>query len=366
MRRLSAAIIVRDESRFIEGCLQSLAGCVDEVVLVDTGSRDDTIEKARRFPISLYRFEWCDDFSAARNFALDRATGEWILYIDADERFEVADPAVLREVLADRRKVAWRLRFHPRIDWTPYAELRLFRNNPRIRFRNRIHERVHDSVAEVMASDGLETGDCMLALQHAGYEDDQSRKNPRNIPMLQERLKHHPDHLYAWWHLGHCLQLAGDLDGAVAAWSQGVTVARRVPPASRLISDCHSAIALMELQRKRGLDVSPLLQECLELYPEHLSLHWIKADVALDRGETGTAGPILESLAAIDPDSFFDSRVAYDKAIFRYLANEALALCRFREGRYNEAAQLYRLVAEHSPNRQACEIKARLAELRAA
>ena len=118
-----------------------MAGIVDEIVVVDTGSTDDTIEKARRFPIKLHEFAWCDDFSAARNYAIEQASGDWILYIDADERLEVPDPAALREALADESKAGWRLRFYPRVGWTPYAELRLFRNDPRIRFKGVIHER---------------------------------------------------------------------------------------------------------------------------------------------------------------------------------------------------------------------------------
>jgi tetratricopeptide (TPR) repeat protein len=366
MNRLAAALIVRDESRFIEECLQSLAGCVDEIVLVDTGSSDDTIEKAQRFPISLYRFAWCGDFSAARNFGLEQAKSDWILYIDADERFGVPDPQVLRDVLADQKKVAWRLRFHPRLDWTPYSELRLFRNDPRIRFRGAIHERMEEGIHAVVRADGMEIGECGLVLQHVGYEDDQTRKNPRNIPLLRSRVQSDPDHLYSWWHLGQCLHLAGDNDAAVAAWTQGMEAARRIPADRRCISDAQSAAWLIKVQIGRGADVSALLEEAIELYPEHLTLTWMKATWSLGRGDYETAGPLLEALAAIDPDTFFDRRVSYHKAIFRHLAKEALALCRFREGRYKEAARLYRQAAEHSPDRQECEIKARLAELRAA
>jgi len=217
MGRLSAALIVRNESAVIEGCLKSLVGQVDEIVLVDTGSCDDTIEKAQRFPIRLHHFAWCDDFSAARNFAIEQATGEWILYIDADERFEVPQPQMLSAVLADDRKVAWNLRFHPRVDWTPYAELRLYRNDPRIRFRGAIHERLHESVEAVACSDGKTIGDCDLTLRHVGYEDDQTYKNSRNIPLLRARLERDPTHLYSWWHLGQCLDLAGDEEGALEA-----------------------------------------------------------------------------------------------------------------------------------------------------
>jgi tetratricopeptide (TPR) repeat protein len=363
--RFSAALIVRDEARFIEGCLQSLVGKADEIVVVDTGSVDDTIEKALQFPTRLYHFAWNNDFSAARNFALEQATGEWILYIDADERFDVPDPELLESILADASKVAWNLRFHPRIDWTPYAEPRLFRNDPRIRFRGVIHESMREGIEHVRLADGREVGTCGLTLHHIGYEDDQSYKNSRNIPLLQARLAREPEHLYSLWHLGRSLHLAGDEEGAIAAWTRGIAVARARPPEARRLDDSLSALALIKLKSQRGEAVEDLLREALELYPSQLALLWINATRALERGDLEAARPRLEELAAIDADTFFDPQIAYEKILFRYLAKEALALCHFRAGRYAEAARFYRLAAQAHPDPSACEIKARLAELRA-
>jgi tetratricopeptide (TPR) repeat protein len=362
---LSAALIVRDESRFIEGCLKSLVGSVDEIVIVDTGSQDDTIEKALRFPVKLYHFAWCNDFSAARNFALEQATGEWILYIDADERFDIPAPRLLDSVLADSQKVAWNVRFHPRIDWTPYGEPRLFRNDPRIRFRGVIHETMREGIETVALADGKETGVCDLALHHVGYEDDQTRKNSRNIPLLRDRLAQDPKHLYSWWHLGQSLLIAGDEVGAMEAWTRGMAAAQTRSPAARRLDDSLSALSLIKLKIKRSEPVDGLLQEALALYPDQLALRWIEAARALDRGELEVARSGLEMLAAIDAETFFDPQVAYEKILFRYLAKEALALCHFRAGRYAEAARLYRLVAQVHPEPNAYEIKAQLAELRA-
>jgi len=362
---LTAALIVRDEQAFIEGCLASLVDHVDEIVLVDTGSHDDTVDKALRFPIKLHHFTWCDDFSAARNFALEHASSDWILYIDADERFEVPHPKTLAAALTDEGAVAFNLRFHPRVDWTPYAELRLFRNDPRIRFRGAIHERIHEGVEAVAHAEGRAIKDSELTLRHLGYEDDQSRKNPRNIPLLRARLARDPGHLFSWWHLGQCLALAGDEDGAIEAWSSGVAVARALPEQTRQLSDALSEASLIRLKVKRGEDVAAQLREALALYPGHLSLQWIDVTLALERGDEGHARPVLEALAAIDPDRFYDRLVSYDKALFRHLAKEALALCHFRAGRFAEAAHLYRLAAVKAPNPQEYELKARLAELRA-
>ena len=366
MGQLTAALIVRDESGLIEDCLTSLTGQVDEIVLVDTGSRDDTIAKARRFPIQLHHFNWCDDFSAARNFAIEQASGDWILYIDADERFAVPRPDMLAGILADDRNIAWNLRFQPRVDWTPYAELRLFRNDPRIRFRGAIHESMREGVEHVLRADGKEIGDCDLTIQHVGYETDQAYKNARNIPLLRVQLERDPNHLYAWWHLGECLCLAGDEDGAIATWTEGARRARSLPAAMRRLSDAQSVVSLIRLSIRRCADVTALLRDARALYPEHLSLRWIEATLALENGDLDAARPTLEVMANIDPDGFYDRRLSYDKAIFRHLAKEALALCHFRTGNFAEAARLYRLAALHSPDREACELKARLAEQRAA
>src|SRR5262245_1489579 len=87
--RISAAMIVRDEEAYLDDCLKSIVDEVDEIVIVDTGSRDRTCDIARRYGARLFDLPWTGDFAAARNHALDRASGDWILYIDADERLAV-------------------------------------------------------------------------------------------------------------------------------------------------------------------------------------------------------------------------------------------------------------------------------------
>ncbi|MCP4375150.1 MAG: glycosyltransferase [bacterium] len=264
--RVSATLIVRNESGYIEECLDSLVGVVDEIVVVDTGSHDDTIEKASRYPVNLCSFAWCDDFSAARNYALDQACGEWILYIDADERLVAPDRRLWDEVLADDNKVAWRLRFYPRVDWPPYAELRLFRNNPRIRFRGVIHENINDSIY----ADGRDVGRCDLALQHVGYEADQEHKLPRNIPLLEKYVREEPGRVYCWWHLGDMLELSGDDDGAANAWRKGIEIARGRP--RQVLSNSLPFVSLIMLQLDTGRLEQDLLDEALRLFPEHLFL----------------------------------------------------------------------------------------------
>jgi len=109
---LSAAIIVRDEAEFLHACLSSIKGVCDEIVVVDTGGSDDSREVARSFGADIGFYEWNNDFAAARNASLEMATGEWILYIDADEQLVELDVDSARAELRDRTDaVALRVRF---------------------------------------------------------------------------------------------------------------------------------------------------------------------------------------------------------------------------------------------------------------
>jgi tetratricopeptide (TPR) repeat protein len=360
---VSATLIVRDEAAFIEDCLRSLVGYVDEMIVVDTGSCDDTVEIARRYPIKLYHFPWCDDFSAARNHALERSGGDHILYIDADERLEVLDRDAFARSLSDRSKIAWQLRLHPRIGWTAYSELRLFRNDPRIRFHGVIHERIHPGVEEVARAERLEIGTCDASLHHVGYESDQRHKNSRNIPLLREYLSSDPDRLYCWWHLGECLRLAGDAEAAVEAWSRGIARLRALEPGRRKLADSALYLSLIKLRHELGAAIDGLVAEALALFPSHLALQWIAAQLAVERGDLESARPVLEHLSAIDAVTFFDPELAYDKALFGHLSAEALALCHFRAGRFEEAARHFHAAALTAPDPAACDLKARLAQL---
>ncbi len=124
MPRITAAMIVRNEERFLPGCLASLRQEVDEIVIVDTGSDDRSREIALDRGAVVIDHPWRSDFAEARNVGLDHATGDWILYIDADERLVVPEPGALRRAVALPDAVAGRVRFRPRVAYTPYREIR--------------------------------------------------------------------------------------------------------------------------------------------------------------------------------------------------------------------------------------------------
>lgn len=108
-------MIVKDEGQFLEECLEAVKGLVDEMVIVDTGSTDNTREIALKFGAKVYDFEWCDDFSAARNESLKHASGDWILVLDADELIDEDGCRNIREAVENGGGVAYSL---PQLHYT--------------------------------------------------------------------------------------------------------------------------------------------------------------------------------------------------------------------------------------------------------
>ncbi len=157
---ISLCMICRNEEHTLFRCLHHVADFVDEIVVVDTGSTDRTLERARRFTDRIFEIPWVDDFSAARNFSLAQARGEWILLLDADEVIYAPELAALRALLRDRASSGLTgvvLELHefevdysclafndeipwPRVETRVAPKLRLVRSTASLRFVGRIHE----------------------------------------------------------------------------------------------------------------------------------------------------------------------------------------------------------------------------------
>lgn len=206
---VSVAMIGRDESAVLQRALRSVAEIAREIIFVDTGSRDDTVSIAQEFGARIFHFEWRDDFASARNAALEQARGAWILSLDCDEELAPGEAPV--EALMAGCSSAEARAFlvdieNMRLDGPPvvHSALRLFRNDPRIRFENPVHESVAESLyanwpQEPVASAGL-------LLRHHGYaRADNADKALRNEKILRAWLEREPLNIYASFKYGAAL-----------------------------------------------------------------------------------------------------------------------------------------------------------------
>jgi tetratricopeptide (TPR) repeat protein len=244
MTRLTLCLIARNEEEMLPGCLASVRGVADELVVVDTGSTDRTRDLARAAGALVLERPWDDDFAAPRNLALSRATGDWVLVLDADERLAPAAGPVVLEAMARGGFDLGFLRFHnaDRPDASAeeilagrarvgaaYSLPRLMRRLPDLRFSGIVHENVTDWAAAHGNRFELLPADVV----HLGYVKELQgslAKRERNLTLLRRRMVLEPEDVTAFGYVALELHQRGDLAGAAAVAEQGWALVPRQPP----------------------------------------------------------------------------------------------------------------------------------------
>ncbi|MEW5767458.1 MAG: tetratricopeptide repeat protein [bacterium] len=195
---ISLCMIVRDEEGQLPRCLASVKDLVDEIIVVDTGSKDKTIQIARSFGAKVYEHPWQNDFSAARNISLSYAQSDWILILDADEELEKDDIPKIRPILMTHKcegltfAVSSQL---PGSGKSRHDSIRLFKNHKEYHYQGIVHN-------QLIIKGLILTTD--VRLYHHGYNlspGQMRKKLERSLPLLKEHLHHHPDDLYARFQL---------------------------------------------------------------------------------------------------------------------------------------------------------------------
>ena len=220
--RLSLCMIVRDEQHTLPQCLAAVAEAVDEIVIVDTGSSDTTIEIARSFGARVIEREWTGSFAEARNVSFAAASGDWLMYLDADEVLVREDLALLRSLTGR----TWREAFY--LAQTSYTGdrdnggavahdvLRVFRNRPEYRFEGRLHEQVAHRLPGYLPERIEASG---VRIEHYGYLGvvrEARRKSERNIELLRLQQAEGPATPFLHFNLGCEYAAAGDRPAALS------------------------------------------------------------------------------------------------------------------------------------------------------
>jgi len=207
--KISLCMIVKNEQKNLERCLASIQGAVDEIIVVDTGSTDETCEVAARFGASVHPFFWKDDFSEARNASLALATGDWILFLDADEALAPGSAEVLKRITELNNdgyfiKIINYIGSEGWVDSCPDLVFRLFRNHPEYRFRGAIHEQIVDVILEKNSQARYQMAED-LVIFHYGYLTQQiieKDKKNRNINIIERELESAPHNRLLRYHYG--------------------------------------------------------------------------------------------------------------------------------------------------------------------
>jgi glycosyltransferase involved in cell wall biosynthesis len=361
MVSVTAALIARDEEAHIGPCLEKLRTIVDEIVVVDTGSVDSTARIAEAIGARVFHVAWKNDFAYARNAALDRASGDWILYVDADER--VVATGDLGDALSNPKAIAARVCFRAASRLSPYHEHRLFRNRADIRFRGIIHETVMPDIKALVGRTGGTIVDAPLSFDHLGYEGDLTAKHKRNLPLLRRAVVDDPERVYLWQVLGEAALGLGDAVAAEDAWRQGLAVLRRRAPWP---SDVQIYADLFDFHLSdTGVvltDIATLIEEANRRHPDAPMILWWSACHYESTGKFAKARECLDRNLAFGPNGPLDDGLGYDLRLFGVFAWSLLGACWLREGEPAKALEWLRRAEAADPSNLEIRTKRGLAE----
>ena len=171
--RLSVCMITKNEEKFLDQCLNSIKNVADEIIIIDTGSNDKTVQIAREHGAQVGFFEWCDDFAAARNISIAQASGDWILILDADEELCIDSVDKMPSLLSQKDVSLYRIAIQNQKTGTKSTNYvpRLFRNIAGLLFMGRVHETILPTLEFISRDWGLTTPIGDLLLIHHGYTD---------------------------------------------------------------------------------------------------------------------------------------------------------------------------------------------------
>ncbi len=223
--KISLCMIVKNEEKNIEKCLLSVKDLVDEIIIVDTGSTDNTPQIAKRLGAKVFFSEWKNDFSFARNESIKYATSPWIFWLDADDYIDEEDKKdfiKFKKILKKTEYMAFRMpTLSVRQGMFEKKDVnyltRIFRNLPEIKFEGKIHEQVLFSITRLKGK----VGTVNIPIYHTGYEDPElvRKKKERNKKILEKALKEEPENPIFLTYLGRTymeewLEGRGDIKSA--------------------------------------------------------------------------------------------------------------------------------------------------------
>lgn len=352
---VSLCMIVKNEEQYLEQCLASIGGAVDEICVVDTGSSDRTIEIAKRFGARVEGHAWRDDFAWARNKAIDMATKRWIIMLDADEELAPEGRASLArlkstpagtcglylrcENLSDDYKGTGTM---------SHLLARIFPNNPRIRYTSPIHEYI--------TIDGKETGiDTKLSdirIIHHGYLAgivSKRDKASRNLAMIRRACDDEPDNAFHWYNLGMTAHVVKDYGLAIEGFERMRDLLQNrergfLPVALVTLAECYSELNNDE---ERALEV---VQTCLTAVPHFSNAHFTQGRILAKLGRREEARSAF--LAAIEDGKHRDVQFVVDDQIYQWKAQLSIGISLGEEQRWEEAIEWYDKGLQNQPSVQ--------------
>lgn len=312
---LALCMIVKNEESVLSHCLESVGGLIDEIILVDTGSDDKTVEIGRRFGARIFFKPWENDFSRARNVSLEKANSDWILVLDADEIISQKDHHNIRNLIKDPHYLGFAL--EPRTygnnpnyrNWiqntgayreekeyagyVPSPHIRLFRNDDRIRFANPVHELVEPSFTR----HGLPYLNTSIPIHHYGKVREPARLEEKArlyLKIGKKKAAADPGNPKALSELGaQYLELK--------AYPEAVSIFQQLEALKPDDPDIQADLGAALLRQGKFEAAEAALQKAVSLFPDHIDALFNLGAVFLKQGRYVEAELVFSHILESQP-----------------------------------------------------------------
>lgn len=309
---LSVCMITKNEEKNISRCLESIKDIADEIIVVDTGSTDKTVEIANNYGAKVSFHKWNNDFSDARNESIKNATKDWILFLDADEELPKEEGLKLKELINNSNLEGFHCRLVNIIKNVNIGDslvFRIFKNNPKYKFKGKIHEQIIPSIQKEKGKNTIGCSD--IKILHYGYDPNVSSlelNHERNIKLLESYKEKDKDSYY-YYCLGNEYARVNEYDKALGAYYRGYNPNIK---ASYMPYLCVN-IAKTLFSCKRYNDEINKLYEFEKIYPDLRDLYFLEALAYVECSKFTNAKNAIMNYFSCDisnsiyPNSNFDS-----------------------------------------------------------
>ncbi|VYT64442.1 glycosyltransferase [Clostridium tertium] len=337
---LSLCMIVKNEEKYIAKSIDSIKDIVDEIVIVDTGSTDSTLDIIKNYNVNLYNYKWENDFASARNYAVNKAKSDWIIFLDADEILEQSSKNTLinfinKTTFDGCHFIVYNYRSENQNDFTIHYAFRLFRNNKGYYFKGKIHEQIfNDKYINITSKFSNEE----IILHHYGYSIEvlqKKDKRSRNIPILLESLKDNPDDSFNLFNLGNEYLAQNDANKALYYYESSyanldltkhysVHLLYRMSVCYQYVKKYDKAMKCVEEALKKfspNVDFE-YLKGCIYLDTKRYTLAIDSFNTCLNLGDSGSTIKFVNNCGSVNPlnalGDLYYTLSDYDKSLSSY------------------------------------------------
>lgn len=341
---LSVCMIAKNEEKHIGECLERLSPYGFEIVLTDTGSTDRTLEIVKKYTDRIYHFDWCDDFSAARNFCIEKASHNRILSLDCDEYLEQIDLPALGRCMKQHPLSAGRILIRNRFlrdGQISFEQTRVSRLADRryFHFTGAIHEQFENRDISL----GRTVYDAPVTILHVGYdesESDMQSKSRRNISLLKTQLEREGPDPYLYFQLGQSFRRLGDSERALESFDAGLSM--EVDPSLDYVRTMVESFGYTLLDLKRSKEALGLA----ELY----DVFAVRADFVFLMGLVYMNNGLFDAAVSEFQKSTSMKEFSVD-GVNSYMANYNIGVIYECTGHIPEALDYYKKCGDYEPAR---------------